>query len=106
MTYTTNLQSRFNAMVYKERLLLVFLLSIFGLQTVGSIRTNSPTWDETNYFGLGYYLYHHASWDVPSSTLHPPLSYYLNSIPYLWHKADVTAWDLPPGLTGPDRLPG
>ena len=97
-------------MVSKEWLVLVILVSLFALQSLGSIKTNSPTWDETNYFGLGYYLFHHPSWDVPGSTLHPPLAYYLNSFPFLWYEADERAWDLPPSLKGTEisnlSLPG
>lgn len=89
-------------MLPKERLLVVILLFLFALQSLGAIKTNSPTWDETNYFGLGYYLLKRASWDVPAATLHPPLSYYLNSIPYLWYDADEKAWNLPPNLKGTD----
>jgi len=85
------------------RIALVLLLFAFALQSAGSIRSKSPTWDETNYFGLGYYLLKHPSWDIPSSTLHPPLSYYLNSIPFLWYKPDEGAWNLPQALRGEDK---
>ena len=64
------------------------------------MQLKSPTWDETAYFGLGYYLCRNQRWDVPAATLHPPLSYYLNSIPYLFYDADERAWDLPPELKG------
>ena len=65
------------------------------LQAVCSMRLKSPTWDETNFFGLGYYLLNVQKWDVPSSTLHPPLPYYLNSFPFLFYDMDETAWDQP-----------
>lgn len=97
-------------MTHKVKIILALLLAAFVLQSYGTITTKSPTWDETNYFGLGYYLFHHASWDVPSSTLHPPLTYYLNSFPFLFYDADKRAWNLPPALKGVNKshlsLPG
>jgi hypothetical protein len=63
------------------------------LQSVCSMRLKSPTWDETILFGLGYYLLNVGRWDVPSSILHPPLPYYLNSFPFLFYDAEETAWD-------------
>ncbi len=90
-------------MTRKAKIILVLLLAVFVLQSYGAIRSKSPTWDETNYFGLGYYLLKHPSWDIPSSTLHPPLSYYLNSFPFLWYEADESAWNLPPALKGVDK---
>jgi len=87
----------------KAKIILALLLAAFALQSYGAIRSQSPTWDETNYFGLGYYLLQHPSWDIPSSTLHPPLSYYLNSFPFLWYEADESAWNLPPALKGVDK---
>lgn len=87
-------------MHYRDKRALLLLLSLFLLQAIGSMRLKSPTWDETSYFGLGYYLLKFRKWDVPASTLHPPLSFYLNSIPFLFYDADESAWDLPPSLTG------
>lgn len=86
----------------KVKLILSILLVIFVLQAVCSMRLKSPTWDETNYFGLGYYILKYRQWDVPASTLHPPLSYYLNSFTYLFYAADESAWDLPPSLKCPE----
>ena len=87
-------------MHYKDKLIPLLLLALFLLQAVSSMQLKSPTWDETGYFGLGYYLCRNQRWDVPAATLHPPLSYYLNSIPYLFYDADERAWDLPPALKG------
>jgi 4-amino-4-deoxy-L-arabinose transferase-like glycosyltransferase len=87
-------------MNYREKIVLIVLLTVFILQALSSMRLKSPTWDETSYMGLGYYLLATGKWDVPGSTLHPPLTYYLNSIPYLFCEADETAWDLPPSLKG------
>ena len=87
-------------MNFKEKIILIVLLGVFVLQAVSSMRLKSPTWDETSYIGLGYYLLTTGKWDVPGSTLHPPLTYYLNSIPYLFYEADKTAWNLDPSLKG------
>ena len=87
-------------MNYKEKFIIILLLTVFVVQAVSSMRLKSPTWDETSYFGLGYYLLTTGKWDVPGSTLHPPLTYYLNSIPYLFYHADESAWNLPPSLKG------
>lgn len=85
------------------KIILLLLLSSFALQAAGSIRAKSPTWDETHYFGLGRYLLSNPSWDMPSSTLHPPLSYYLNSIPLFWYTAAEKSWNLPPRYRGEDK---
>lgn len=87
-------------MNYKEKIILIVLLAAFVLQAVSSMRLKSPTWDETSYIGLGYYLLTTGKWDVPGSTLHPPLTYYLNSVPYLFYEVDKTAWEMPPSLKG------
>ncbi len=56
----------------------------------------SSTWDETHYFGLGKYLLQTGRWDVPGSILHPPLSYYLHSIPLLFVSTDDALWEPDP----------
>ncbi len=56
----------------------------------------STTWDETHYFGLGKYLLQTGRWDVPGSILHPPLSYYLHSIPLLFVSTDDALWEQDP----------
>jgi 4-amino-4-deoxy-L-arabinose transferase-like glycosyltransferase len=80
---------------YKEKLILILLLTVFMMQAVFSMRQKSPTWDETRYFGLGYHLLKERKWDVPASTHHPPLPYYLNSFPFIFYPPDETAWDPP-----------
>ena len=40
-------------MTHKVKIILALLLAAFALQSYGTIRSKSPTWDETNYFGLG-----------------------------------------------------
>ncbi len=56
----------------------------------------SSTFDETHYFGLGKYLLQTGRWDVPGSILHPPLSYYLHSVPLLFVSTDDTLWKQDP----------
>ncbi len=56
----------------------------------------STTWDETHYFGLGKYLLQTGRWDVPGSILHPPLSYYLHSIPLLFVSTNDALWEQDP----------
>ncbi len=56
------------------------------------MRGESATWDETHYLGLGKYLLQTGRWDVPGSILHPPLSYYLHSLPLLFIDTDPAVW--------------
>ena len=44
-------------------------------------RQSSPVWDEMHFWGLGSYLWRTGRFDVPGVAIHPPLSYYLNSLP-------------------------
>lgn len=56
------------------------------------MRQRSATWDETHYLGVGAYLLHEGRWDVPSARLHPPLSFYLNSLPILLEGTGVSGF--------------
>jgi hypothetical protein len=76
----------------RARFLVSVLLLVFAALATTSIRTKSATWDETNYFGMGDYLLKQRRWDVPSSVIHPPLAYYLDSIPLLWEDLDRRVW--------------
>lgn len=67
-------------------------LVIFTVKALTSMIQKSSTWDETHYFGLGKYLLQNRRWDVPGSILHPPLSYYLHSIPLLFLQTDPDLW--------------
>jgi hypothetical protein len=67
-------------------------LGLFVLKAVTSLMQESSTWDETRYFGLGKYLLIEHRWDVPGSILHPPLSYYVHSIPLLFFPTDQLLW--------------
>ncbi len=75
-----------------KKLLVVLLLVLFCAQSIGGAIANSATWDETHYFGIGSYLLKHFQWDVPGSILHPPLAFYLTSIPLLFSQMDDRLW--------------
>lgn len=57
----------------------------------------SPTWDEPGYLGLGAYLLAEGRFDVPGGGSHPPLSYYVQSLPYLLPKYELALqrWQYP-----------
>src|SRR6185436_16345217 len=43
-----------------------------------------PTSDERRYFGVGREIVRTHEWARPEALLHPPLSYYVDSLPLLW----------------------
>jgi len=73
-------------------LVLVLSLLLFMIKAVTSMVQESSTWDETCYFGLGKYILQNHRWDVPASIRHPPLSYYIHSIPLLFFPTDPNLW--------------
>jgi len=73
-------------------IILVLCVAFFLVKAVTSLIQESSTWDETCYFGLGKYLLQNHRWDVPGSILHPPLSYYIHSIPLLFFPTDQSLW--------------
>jgi 4-amino-4-deoxy-L-arabinose transferase-like glycosyltransferase len=70
-------------------------LLLFAVQAISAVRTKSATWDEVNYFGMGDYLLRSGRWDVPSAVIHPPLAYYLDSVPLLVAPLDRSVWTYP-----------
>jgi hypothetical protein len=72
------------------------LLLVFAALALTSMRQKSATWDETHYLGVGAWLLHERSWDVPSARLHPPLSFYLNSLTLLADGVDVSEFQRGP----------
>ena len=62
----------------------VIFFLLFFIQSGMGMLQESSTWDETHSFGLGEYLIKNMKWDVPGSILHPPLSYYISGIPFLF----------------------
>lgn len=71
----------------------MLLLSIFSIQSICSISTHSATFDEVQNFGIGKYLLLNQKWDVMGSIVHPPLAYYISSIPLLFHNEDKRLWE-------------
>jgi len=78
----------------------IFAICIISFMAKGvtSMVQKSSTWDETHYFGLGKYLLREGRWDVPGSILHPPLSFYLHSVPLLFVETDLNVWKTDPAL--------
>lgn len=76
-----------------KRWLIILLLLVFSLQSVAAITSKSATFDEVQYFGIGKYLMMEHKWDIMGAILHPPLSYYLNSLPLLFVSEDKRVWD-------------
>jgi hypothetical protein len=70
----------------------IFLLALFACLAISSMAQKSPTWDETHYLGIGAYLAKEKRWDIPSAHLHPPLSFYLNSLPFLFFSPDSSCF--------------
>jgi 4-amino-4-deoxy-L-arabinose transferase-like glycosyltransferase len=73
-------------------IILVLCLALFSVKALTSLVQESSTWDETGYFGLGKYILQNHRWDVSGSILHPPLSYYIHSIPLLFFPTDQGLW--------------
>ncbi|MFC2172320.1 ArnT family glycosyltransferase, partial [Acidobacteriota bacterium] len=62
---------------------LIAALLVFTLSASLSMRRKSATWDEVPNFALGRYLLASGTWNVPGCASHPPLSYFLQSLPIL-----------------------
>ncbi len=58
----------------------VALLAIHVALAVGSMRRASLTWDESSYVGIGLQLLRAGDHGITALQLHPPLSYYANSL--------------------------
>jgi 4-amino-4-deoxy-L-arabinose transferase-like glycosyltransferase len=67
-------------------------LLVFAIKAFTSMVQESATWDETPYFGIGTYLLQTGKWDIYGSIFHPPLPYYLSSIPLLFFPIDKNLW--------------
>lgn len=79
--------------IISKRILPFILLAVYAGLSLGTILQKSPTWDETHYLGLGYSLLKEGNWELPSATLHPPLSYYIHSLPLLFCKLDTGCFE-------------
>ncbi len=71
----------------------IMVLSAF-LVYLGGISA-SPTVDETHYVGLGSYLVQEGDWRLKGAILHPPLSYYLNSLLLSGIEIPEEVWNAP-----------
>ncbi len=78
----------------KRWVLIGGFLAVFATLSLTSMTSKSATWDETQYLGLGVYLCENLRWDIPSISLHPPLPYYLNSIPLLFFDLERTCFQV------------
>jgi len=63
-----------------ESRIVAALLVIHVLLAVASLRQTSLTWDEPSYIGVGRQMLETRNPDIKALQLHPPLSYYLNSL--------------------------
>jgi hypothetical protein len=77
-----------------ERVLACFLLSVFLVQGYAALCHMSPTGDETHYLGMGRALIMNQRWDLDDARLHPPLSFYLHSLPLLFLPIDDQVFDI------------
>ncbi len=75
------------------RLLPIAILLVSALLMITSARRMSATVDETHYVGVGRYLLERGDWGLKGALLHPPLSYYLNSILLLRAPASEAVWE-------------
>jgi len=60
--------------------IVVALLAIHVVLAVGSMWHTSLTWDEPSYIGVGRQILETRNLEITALQLHPPLSYYLNSL--------------------------
>ncbi len=56
------------------------MLAVHVALAVGSMRQASLTWDEPSYIGVGRQLLETRNYGITALQLHPPLSYYVNSL--------------------------
>ena len=68
---------------------------LFFIQAYYGIISQSASYDETPYLGIGKYLLKTHRWDVPGSILHPPLAFYLPSLPLLFVDTNESVWRYP-----------
>jgi hypothetical protein len=73
------------------------LVAAFLLLALRHVQGQDPTYDERSYFGLGRAILRGAGWDG-AALLHPPLSYYVASLPLLGARETPAASDAGPLL--------
>lgn len=80
----------------RARHVVILLLGAFLFQGGAALWHMSSTSDETHYFGMGIYLMKNRQWDVlDDALLHPPLSYYLHSLPLFLTDIDENVFLIP-----------
>ena len=80
----------------QEKLIVLILLTAFLFQGGTTLLHMSSTGDETHYLGVGIYLMKNRQWAVlADSLLHPPLSYYLHSLPLFITGIDGRVFEIP-----------
>jgi hypothetical protein len=67
---------------HRDILFLIFLSLAIVLLAASSVRDKSVTWDEPWYLGVGFYLLKTHYFIINSVASHPPVSYYVNSMPF------------------------
>ncbi|OGU16342.1 MAG: hypothetical protein A2076_02875 [Geobacteraceae bacterium GWC2_53_11] len=77
----------------KRLICIAILLGTFSLLAAAGITAKSATFDEVQHFGMGRYLLLNQKWDVMGSIIHPPLGYYILSLPLLLYDDDKQAWE-------------
>lgn len=79
-------------------IILGFCIVLFVIKSFSSLVQESATWDETHYFGMGKHLLQTGQWNVQGSILHPPLSFYLSSLPLLFTHTEPALWKSEPAF--------
>lgn len=77
-----------------QQVMVGVLLALAALQAATGTLLKSPTFDEPRYLGLGIYLAEHGRWDVEDALAHPPLPYYLHSIPLTFLDIPERVWSI------------
>jgi len=77
----------------RARLLAGSLVAAFLVLAFLGLRGQDPTSDERLYFGVGRTLLLTGRWQGFAPLLHPPLSYYVNSLPLLLEQGPFTYWN-------------
>lgn len=83
---------RSNRMTWVAAATASLLVCVFFIQGRLSLEQKSPTFDEVSFFGVGQYLLERRSFDIPTAGTHPPLFFYLSSLPQLGQPLDPALW--------------
>jgi len=92
------------SLLKNHTVVMVILMMVFCIQSLNSIYESSATFDEVQNFGLGKYLLAEHKWDVMGSIAHPPVGFYLTSLPLLLWDEDKRYWDYEEGVNRKDLL--